>query len=177
MCGVYMKKLASILYIAFVLMSHAAIAQDSTQHAARSTGTAYIDSLTAEVPIITAQALRKMLAAGKDDVVLLDVRTFYERNETKTVQGEMEVHIPRGFLEVKAWDAIAKDKTIVVYCSKGTRSKLAARTLLDMGWTRVVSLEGGIRAWYASMDKNCGCLPDDQEIPAQQSAGSTECKP
>jgi rhodanese-related sulfurtransferase len=38
----------------------------------------------------------------------------------------------------------------VLYCAGGTRSLLAARTLKDMGYTRVRSLAGGFSAWKSA---------------------------
>ncbi len=156
-----MKKIISVLCFTLFLITPVALADGQAQSPARE----YIDGLTVNVPTITAQELRELLAIDENEIVLLDVRTFYERNKTKTILGEKEVHIPRGFLEIKAWDAVPKDKTVIVYCSKGTRSKLAVNTLMDMSWSEVSSLEGGIKAWYELIDEPCGCLPDKQEIP------------
>ena len=40
-----------------------------------------------------------------------------------------------------------KDADIVLYCGGGYRSALAADSLQRMGYTNVVSMDGGIRAW------------------------------
>ncbi len=40
-----------------------------------------------------------------------------------------------------------KDAGIVLYCGGGYRSALAAANLQDMGYTRVLSMDGGIKAW------------------------------
>ncbi len=62
---------------------------------------------------------------------------------------------PRGFLEVKAdlehhkrdpWLA-DRGRKLVLYCGGGNRSALAARTLQQMGFTRVVSLASGWKGW------------------------------
>jgi len=66
---------------------------------------------------------------------------------------------------------------VVVYCSKGTRSKLAVNTLMDMGWTEISSLQGGVKAWYELLGKPCDCLPDEQEIPDKAMIEPEECKP
>jgi rhodanese-related sulfurtransferase len=62
---------------------------------------------------------------------------------------------PRGFLEVKAdlvhpkRDAWLEDRKrpMILYCGGGHRSALATRTLLEMGFSRVVSLRGGFAEW------------------------------
>ncbi|KAG1665731.1 putative sulfur carrier protein YrkF [Nymphon striatum] len=125
----------------------------------------YIDEVTSSIPTLTAQELRIKLESVNDKTVLLDVRTFYERKQTKTILGDKEIHIPRGFLETKAWKGVPKDKTVVVYCSKGIRSKLAVKTLQDMGWKNTIALKGGVQDWYQSINEPCGCLPDAKEVP------------
>jgi len=169
-----MKTLVSIIYILFFSLFITVHADTTTINPAKK----YISNLVANVPTVSTQELRKMLNSGEDKVVLLDVRTFYERNQTKTILDEKEIHIPRGFLEVKAWNAVPKDKPVIVYCSKGARSKLAVKTLQEMGWTNTRSLEGGVKAWYESVNEPCGCLPDKKEVPDKKEGALEEgCKP
>jgi rhodanese-related sulfurtransferase len=57
-------------------------------------------------------------------------------------------HIGRGVLERDIENLIPdKDAPIVLYCGGGYRSALAADNLQKMGYTNVVSMDGGIRAW------------------------------
>jgi rhodanese-related sulfurtransferase len=86
------------------------------------------------------------------DVVLVDVRDTAEREEEGVIPGA--VHVPRGMLEFQADpecpaynEALHPDRRIVLYCGTGGRSALAAKTLLDMGYTDVASLAGGYDAW------------------------------
>ena len=125
----------------------------------------YIDKVTSNIPTLTSQELRNKLESANHKMELLDVRTFFERKQTKTILGDKEIHIPRGFLETKAWKGVPKDKTVVVYCSKGVRSKLAVKTLQDMGWKNTITLKGGVKEWYQSVNEPCGCLPDAKEVP------------
>ena len=57
-------------------------------------------------------------------------------------------HIGRGVLE-RDVEGLIPDKAapIVLYCGGGFRSALAAESLQRMGYTKVVSMDGGIRAW------------------------------
>ncbi len=57
-------------------------------------------------------------------------------------------HIGRGVLE-RDVEALIPDKgaPIVLYCGGGFRSALAADNLQKMGYTNVVSMDGGMRAW------------------------------
>lgn len=43
-----------------------------------------------------------------------------------------------------------KTAKILVYCRAGNESKIAAQTLLDLGYTNVYNLAGGMEAWTAS---------------------------
>jgi len=57
-------------------------------------------------------------------------------------------HIGRGVLERDIENLIPEKSTpIVLYCGGGFRSALAAESLQKMGYRRVVSMDGGIRAW------------------------------
>lgn len=43
-----------------------------------------------------------------------------------------------------------KDAAIALYCESGRMSEIAANALVAAGYTNVVDLEGGMRAWQAS---------------------------
>ena len=58
------------------------------------------------------------------------------------------IHIPRGFLELRIERAVPdRAAPVVVYCASGTRSVLAARSLVELGYTNVRSLAGGFTGW------------------------------
>lgn len=65
------------------------------------------------------------------------------------------VHLPRGLLEFEILPAIQhagfdgnpEDCELVLYCGTGGRSALAAKSLTDMGFRNVKSMDGGIVAW------------------------------
>ena len=76
---------------------------------------------------------------------LLDVR---EDHEYATGYAQGAVHLGRGILERDIEKLIPdKDAEIVLYCGGGYRSVLAAVSLMEMGYTRVASMAGGIKAW------------------------------
>lgn len=57
-------------------------------------------------------------------------------------------HVGRGVLERDVETLIPDpDADIVLYCGGGFRSALAAESLQKMGYRRVQSMAGGIRAW------------------------------
>ena len=77
--------------------------------------------------------------------IFLDVRTA---REFKMGHIPGAVHIERGFLEFKINKQIPdKNAKIAVYCKVGGRGALASHTLVRMGYTNVVNIEGGWVAW------------------------------
>lgn len=77
--------------------------------------------------------------------VIIDVR---EKEEW--VEGHLPGarFIPRGFLEMRIEDAVPqRDKEVILYCAGGNRSALAARSLREMGYQNVKSMQGGYTAW------------------------------
>jgi rhodanese-related sulfurtransferase len=93
---------------------------------------------------------------------VLDVR---EKEEYREGHLPGSVSVPRGFLDMRIEETVP-DKTapIILYCAGGTRSLLAGRTLRELGYTNLVSMQGGFSAW-----KNAG-LPwqaDRQFTPDQ----------
>ena len=80
-----------------------------------------------------------------DGAVVLDVR---EPDEYEEGALPGAIHIPRGHLEAQVESRITdKDVTVVAYCAGGVRSAFAAKTLAELGYTDVVSMEGGFGRW------------------------------
>ncbi len=75
----------------------------------------------------------------------LDVR---EDNEFAKDHAKGARHLGKGIIE-RDIESVVPDKTaeIVLYCGGGYRSALAADALQQMGYTNVLSMGGGIRAW------------------------------
>lgn len=93
---------------------------------------------------ISLEELRSRLES-KPAFTLLDVR---EGEEFRAGHIPGAVNVPRGFLEIKIESMLPdRDAPVVVYCAGGTRSALAARTLHDMGYTRVESANPGFSQW------------------------------
>lgn len=82
---------------------------------------------------------------AKDKFVLVDVR---EDNEFSKDHLPGAIHLGKGVIErdieSKVPDTSAE---IVLYCGGGFRSALAAENLQRMGYTNVISMDGGIREW------------------------------
>jgi len=93
---------------------------------------------------ITPDTLATML--GKKDFTLLNVKTPYMGEIAGT-----DLSIPYTQLAARAAE-LPKDKSakIAVYCRSGNESAIASQTLLDLGYTNIDNLDGGMTAWTAS---------------------------
>src|SRR6476660_5750687 len=90
---------------------------------------------------------KKMLAAG-EPAVLIDVR---EDNEWAAGHAAGALHLGKGVIERDIETKIPdKDTKLVLYCGGGFRSALAADALQQMGYTNVISLDGGWRGYQQS---------------------------
>jgi len=103
-----------------------------------------VDEARAQIQQIQPPDLKRMLDA-REDFTLIDVREADE-HARGTIPGA--VKLPRGILE-RDIDQVTKDKQrkIVLYCGGGYRSALAAVNLQKMGYTNVISMDGGWRGW------------------------------
>lgn len=111
----------------------------------------WLATANAVVPRLAPRELKDLMS--RTDVVLIDVRDAPEVQQCGKVRGAH--NISRGMLEFRADAAtpyydpvLQKDRTVVVYCASGGRSALAAKTLLDMGYTSVYNA-GGFQALVA----------------------------
>jgi rhodanese-related sulfurtransferase len=100
-----------------------------------------------EIPAAEAVQL-----AGRDDVVLVDIRDIRELTRDGKIPGAF--HAPRGMLEFWIDPAspyfkpeFGEDKKFVFFCAGGLRSALAAKTAQDMGLKPVAHILGGFGAW------------------------------
>lgn len=93
---------------------------------------------------VSLDDLHARLQAG-EKLVLVDVR---ETDEWRQGHIPGAIHLPRGFLEMRAQSALPdKDAPIVVYCAGGIRSAFAAKVLQEMGYTHVESANPGFGEW------------------------------
>ena len=93
-----------------------------------------LQQVKSEIDEVDAPAAAGLLE-GDDAPILLDVRELHEWQEGH-IPGA--VHIPRGFLESQAEQALPDHhRPVVVYCAGGSRSAFAAKTLGEMGYETV----------------------------------------
>jgi rhodanese-related sulfurtransferase len=90
------------------------------------------------------EGYQKMRADG-GTLLLIDTR---EDNEWAAGHAAGATHLAKGIIERDIETQVPDKSTrIVLYCGGGFRSALAADALQKMGYTNVISLDGGWRAW------------------------------
>ena len=80
-----------------------------------------------------------------EDFILVDVR---EESEYAKDHLPQAIHLGKGIIE-RDIEARVPDLNapMILYCGGGFRSALAADNLTKMGYTNVISMDGGIREW------------------------------
>ena len=96
---------------------------------------------------------------GAEAKELMDSESGYIIIDARTQEEYDEGHIPGAILipEYEIADRAEKelpdkDQLILVYCRSGRRSKIAAQSLADMGYTNVKEF-GGIIDWQYGVEK------------------------
>jgi len=96
------------------------------------------------VKILQVGEVKEMMDTG-EDFVLIDVRESDEYQKGSIPEG---YSVPRGILEMTVEEQVPDcTKQIVLHCTAGGRSAMAALSLKNMGYQNVASMEGGFRAW------------------------------
>lgn len=105
-----------------------------------------VDEARQRVEETDVASIAARLEAG-ESVVLIDVR---ERAEWDRGHLPGAIHLGKGIIERDIEAMIPDlDRELVLYCGGGYRSVLAADALQRMGYTNVVSMDGGWRGWTA----------------------------
>jgi rhodanese-related sulfurtransferase len=86
--------------------------------------------------------------SGNPNAKLVDVR---EDHEWEAEHAKGAIHLGKGIIERDIERTIPDQTTeIILYCGGGYRSALAADALQKMGYTNVLSMAGGWKAWQES---------------------------
>ena len=107
-----------------------------------------VDAAKARITEVTVEQVMARRRAGDFSFVLVDVR---EQSEWAAGHVARAVYMGKGIIErdaEKTWPDL--DTELVLYCGGGYRSALAADALQTMGYTRVLSMDGGWRGWNAA---------------------------
>jgi rhodanese-related sulfurtransferase len=88
--------------------------------------------------------------------VLVDIRPFHQRQEEGAIPGALPIE--RNVLEwrfdprstARLPVASRYDLRVIVFCSEGYTSSLAARSLQELGLWNATDIAGGYKAWKAA---------------------------
>lgn len=109
-----------------------------------STGETIVQGQGGQWTNVTPNRLAQMIQSK--DFTLVNVKTPYIGEIDGT-----DLYIPYDQLTAHASDLPStKSAKILVYCRSGVESAQAAQTLLNLGYTNVWNLDGGMNAWQAS---------------------------
>jgi rhodanese-related sulfurtransferase len=117
--------------------------------------------VSTSVDDILCQARRRIRRVGPHELesvvgeggIIVDIRPAAQRQEEGSLPGAVVVERnvlewrfdPAGAHRLEAVHGI--DQPVVVVCSEGYASSLAAASLADLGYRRAADLVGGYRAW------------------------------
>jgi rhodanese-related sulfurtransferase len=125
-----------------MLEYHGAIIGDMKKHSPRFLQ--LVDEAKTHIRETSVQAVKEKLDRG-ETFFLVDVR---EDNEWYIDHLPKAIHLSKGIIErdieTKIPDTGAE---IVLYCGGGFRSALVADALRKMGYTNVISMDGGYTGW------------------------------
>ena len=130
-----MRFLRVLVIVVTLLLLMTACAQSVEEPASQKNSDGY--------GVITAEQLAKMLPAK--DFTLVNVHIPYAGEIEKT-----DLLIPFDDIANQTAQIPEKNARIVVYCRSGPMSSQAAEDLVELGYTDVLDLEGGMNAWVAA---------------------------
>jgi len=103
-----------------------------------------VNEVRQRIQEISVDEVKARMDSG-DNLFLIDVR---EESEWAHDHLPGAVSLGKGILERDIEKHVPDpDTEIILYCGGGFRSALAADNLQKMGYTNVLSMDGGIRGW------------------------------
>ena len=112
------------------------------QHSARFLK--IVEDAKQRVKEVSVDEVKTRLDRG-DKFLLVDVR---EESEYAKDHLPEAIHLGKGIIERDIEERVPQlNAPLVLYCGGGYRSALAADNLQKMGYTNVLSMDGGIRGW------------------------------
>lgn len=108
---------------------------------------------TVQTTQVTTASYRTMSIDELADIMADDDRSYTVVNVHIPYQGEIEgTDANIAFNDIDALTEALPDKNapIILYCRSGNMSEQAARDLVELGYTQVYDVPGGMNAWQSS---------------------------
>lgn len=103
-----------------------------------------VNQSRAKITETTCDAVKQRLEQG-ETLALIDTR---EDREFAKARIPGAIHLGKGVIERDIEAQFPdKDQELILYCGGGFRSAIAADLIQQMGYTRAISMDGGIREW------------------------------
>jgi rhodanese-related sulfurtransferase len=103
-----------------------------------------VDDAKTRVRETNVDKIKERMDKG-DKFLLIDVR---EESEFARDHLPGAIHLGKGVIERDIEERVPElSAELILYCGGGFRSALAADNLQKMGYTNVISMDGGIRDW------------------------------
>jgi adenylyltransferase/sulfurtransferase len=96
---------------------------------------------------ITPRDLQARFERG-EELQLIDVRERFEWDVARLPGARLVLFVTLP----EALETLDRDRAVVVYCKGGTRGRVAASYLADLGFRHVANLAGGITRWSEEVD-------------------------
>ena len=116
--------------------------------------TEYLAGLGAIINEISPQDAYSMQNEG---AYIIDIRT---PEEVMNGLPKNALHIPRDHLEFEISAGFSVSTPLLLICAAGGRSLLCAKSLYDMGYENIYSINGGYENWLAQSLPSL--LPEDE---------------
>jgi rhodanese-related sulfurtransferase len=117
---------------------------------------ALVEEAEREVTTLTPEEVEQRI--GEPGLLLVDLRDIRELQRDGKIPDAL--HVPRGMLEFwidpqspyyrREFDTV---DSLILYCNKGSRSALAARSLQSMGIDAVAHMAGGFDRWLQDVGR------------------------
>lgn len=95
--------------------------------------------------IFPTEAWERITTTRENDLVIIDVGTPQEYRDLH-LEGAINVSLLSRFFKARL-EVMDKDKTYVVYCKVGGRSKIAQKLMRQFGFQTVYNIIGGTLLW------------------------------
>lgn len=103
-----------------------------------------VNDAKSRVKETTVDEVKEKIESG-EKFLLVDVR---EESEFAKDHLPGAIHLGKGVIERDVETRVPDVKTpMILYCGGGFRSAMAADNLQKMGYTNVLSMDGGVREW------------------------------
>lgn len=94
---------------------------------------------------LTIDEFAEIIANDPEQYTIVNVHIPYEGKVAET-----DMQIPYNDVEALTSALPDKDAPIILYCRSGRMSEEASRALVDLGYTQIWDVSGGMNAWQAS---------------------------